>query len=126
MEKTRHYEFEGIILEIPLCYDALSGMYLEVYPDFIEDPVRTPEGCPVLFAGEDACHYAESADGGSCPDCGSCRFFRPAAPHTWIGVCGHEKQRCPPKSTPAGDSGEGTGDPPEKGQSQTGIGSPKD
>ncbi len=93
MEKKRHYEFEGVVLEIPLRYDALSGMYIEMYPDFISNPVRTPEGYPVLFSGEDACSYAEADDGGECLDCSSCRFFRPAASHTWIGVCGHEKKR---------------------------------
>lgn len=93
MEKTRHYEFEGVALEIPLRYDELARMYIEVYPDFIQDPVYTPAGCPVLFVGEDACPHAQASDGGSCPDCGACRFFRPAASRTWIGVCGHEKNR---------------------------------
>ena len=93
MEKTRRYEFEGVTLEIPLRYDARSRMYLEEYPDFIKDPVYTPEGCPILFAGEDACPHAEAADADECLDCGSCRFFRPAGPHTWIGVCGHKKKR---------------------------------
>ena len=93
MEKTRHYEFEGVALEIPLRYDELAHMYIEVYPDFTQDPVYTPEGCPVLFVGEDACPYAQASDSGSCPDCGACRFFRPAHSRAWIGVCGHEKNR---------------------------------
>ena len=93
MDKTRHYEFEGVTLEIPLHYDPRSDRYLEEYPDFISNPVYTPAGCQVLFAGEDACPYAEADDGGECPDCGSCRYFRLAGAHTWIGVCGHEKRR---------------------------------
>ena len=93
MEKVRRYEFEGVILEIPLRYDAQSQIYLEEYPDFIENPVYTPAGCPVYFTGEDACLFAEAAEGEECPDCGSCRLLRPADPHTWFGVCGHEKKR---------------------------------
>lgn len=93
MEKTRRYEFEGIALEVPLRYDPLSGLYIEEYPDFREHPVYTGEGCPVLFVGEDACPYGEPKDGGTCPDCGACRYFRPAGPHTWIGVCSHAKWR---------------------------------
>ena len=91
MKKSRSYTFEGVRLEIPLQYDERAGMYLEQYPDFIQNPVYTPAGCRVMFSGEDACSYAEAAEEGSCPDCGSCRFFRPAGPHTWIGVCGHSK-----------------------------------
>ena len=93
MEKARRYEFEGVVLEIPLRYDALSRMYIEEYPDFIQNPVYTPEGYPVLFMGEDACPHGQSTDGTACSDCSSCRFYRPAGPSTWIGVCGHEKQR---------------------------------
>lgn len=93
MKKIRRYEIEGITLEIPLRFDALSQIYIEEYPDFIRNPVYTKSGCPVLFIGEDACTLAEASDGGCCPDCGSCRFFRPADAHTWIGLCTHEKQR---------------------------------
>lgn len=97
MKKIRRYEIEGITLEIPLRFDALSQIYIEEYPDFIRNPVYTKSGCPVLFIGEDACTLAEASDGGCCPDCGSCRFFRPADSHTWIGICTHEKHRfgCP-------------------------------
>lgn len=93
MEAIRRYEFEGCILEIPLRYDERSCMYIEEYPDFVKNPVYTPEGCPVYFVGEDACPYAEAASGTDCPDCGSCRYFRPAESHSWIGVCGNGKKR---------------------------------
>ena len=93
MDKTRHYEFEGVAIEIPLRYDPLSKMYIEEYPDFTQNPVYTPEGCPVLFIGEDACKYGEADDGEKCSDCGSCKYYRPAGTHTWIGVCGHKMRR---------------------------------
>lgn len=96
MDHSRHYEFEGIALEIPMHYDPLSHMYIEEYPDFVEHPIYTAEGYPVLFIGEDACPLSEAADGETCSDCGSCRYFRPAGPRTWIGVCGHEKRRRTP------------------------------
>ncbi|HIR50921.1 MAG TPA: hypothetical protein IAA53_06510 [Candidatus Avoscillospira avicola] len=92
MELTRQYNLEGTVLEIPLRYDSLSHMYLEVYPDFIQNPVYTPAGQPILFTGEDACALARSADGEPCLDCGSCRYYRQAA-ETLIGVCGHEQKR---------------------------------
>ena len=38
MELIRHYEIEGLGLDIPLVYDTLSHMYLEMYPDFVEHP----------------------------------------------------------------------------------------
>ena len=92
MDKTRRYNIEGTSLEIPLRYDEFARMYVEDYPDFAENPVYTPEGCPILFTGEDACPYGEPADSEPCIDCGSCRFYR-QAPGTWIGVCGREERR---------------------------------
>ena len=95
MEKTRQYNIEGVLLEIPLHYDELAGRDIEIFPDFIENPVYTPKGCPVLFTGEDACEYGEAPNGVPCIDCDSCRFYR-QAPGTLIGVCGHEQKRCNP------------------------------
>lgn len=92
MELIRHYEIEGLGLDIPLVYDTLSHMYLEMYPDFVEHPAYTPGGQPIYFTGEDACPLARAADGGECLDCGSCRYYR-QAPGTLIGVCGHEQKR---------------------------------
>ncbi len=93
MEQIRRYHFEGVTLDIPLHYDEKAGIYIEDYPDFVERPVWTPKGYPVMFAGEDACIHAEEATPGGCPDCGSCRHYRRAGEHTWIGVCGHEFRR---------------------------------
>ncbi len=93
MDRVRRYEFEGVVLDIPLRFDEKSGMDIEIYPDFIEQPLYTPAGNRVMFAGEDACPSAREATAGGCPDCGSCIYYRRAARQTWIGVCGNpEKQ----------------------------------
>jgi hypothetical protein len=91
MGKTRQYNIEGMLLEILLCYDELTGKEIENFPDFIENPVYTPDGCPILFTGEDACEYGEPKEGESCLDCGSCRFYR-QVPNSLLGVCKHKKK----------------------------------
>ncbi len=93
MEKTRRYEIEGLMIDIPVRDDERSGKTIEVYPDFIENPVWTPTGYRVLFSGTDACPLSEEASEGGCPDCGSCRYFKRAAEHTWFGVCTNELKR---------------------------------
>lgn len=93
MVKLRRYEFEGLVLDIPMHYDEQAKIYIEEYPDFIENPVYTPLGYPVMFAGEDACAEAEELTPGGCPDCGSCKWWRKAAEHSWIGVCGNDKKK---------------------------------
>ncbi len=84
---TRRYELDGLILEIPLHYDETSKIYIEDYSAYLEKSVYTPGGHPVMFAGEDACSHASEATPGGCPDCGSCRYYRRAGEHTWIGIC---------------------------------------
>ncbi len=93
MEQFRQYEFEGVNLRIPLRYDERSGIYIEDYPDFTENPIWTSAGNPVMFAGEDACSDALEASPGGCPDCGSCVYYHSADKHSWIGVCTLEKKR---------------------------------
>lgn len=93
MEKTKKYSVEGMSLTIPLRYDKMSGKYIEVYPDFVENPVYTPEGYPIMLTIEDACECGEKRNAKEPPvDCGSCRFYR-QLPNTLIGVCGHEKRK---------------------------------
>ncbi len=93
MEKTKKYNVEGALLTIPLRYDEKSGKYMEVYPDFINNPVYTPEGHQIILTLEDACAFGEQKDTAEpLVDCGSCRFYR-QAPNTLIGVCGHEKKQ---------------------------------
>ncbi len=87
MNETRKYEIEGLVIEIPIHYDGKANMYIEDYPDFIENPIYTPSGHRVLFSGTDACPFAVEATDGGCPDCGSCRFYKRAAEHTWFGIC---------------------------------------
>ncbi len=90
MDKTRKYEIEGLIIEIPIYEDEKTGKIIEVYPDFIETPVLTAMGHRVLFCGTDACAIAVEAYPGGCLDCGSCKYFKRAAEHTWFGVCSNK------------------------------------
>lgn len=93
MEKTKTYHVEGATLTIPLRYDETSGRYMEVYPDFIKEPVCTPEGHPIMLTLEDACACGEQKDANEpLVDCGSCRFYRQLQ-NTLIGVCRCEKKR---------------------------------
>ncbi len=93
MKQTRRYEFEGLSIDIPFHFDEKTGIYIEDYPDFVESPIWTPEGYRVMFAGEDACDYAQESSPGGCPDCGSCKFYQSAAEHTWFGVCKNDSQK---------------------------------
>ncbi len=92
MEDSRIYELEGFVFNIPLIYDQRSGRSIEDYSEFIENQLFTPDGSPIMFAGEDACTFAQEESPGGCPDCGSCRFYKRAAEHTWIGICKCEER----------------------------------
>ncbi len=85
--RVKRYNFEGITLDIPLYYDEQTKMYIEYYPDFIQNPTWTSEGHRVLFSGTDACPLSEENGSGDCPDCGSCKHFKLVAEHTWVGIC---------------------------------------
>ncbi len=87
------YEVEGLLLQIPLTYDEASGKHIEDYSEYIENQRFTPRGSPIMFAGEDACSFAQEASPGGCPDCGSCLFYQRAAEHTWIGICTSDKRK---------------------------------
>ncbi len=93
MAETRRYEFDGLILDVPIHYDDQANMYIEDYPDFVENPTFTSKGHRVFFAGTDACSFAEERTPGGCPDCGGCRHYRRLSEHTWIGVCQHSYHR---------------------------------
>ena len=92
MEKVKTYNVEGAALTIPLRYDETSGKYMEVYPDFIQNPIYTPEGYPIMLTLEDACAFGEKKDANEAlVDCGSCRFYRQLH-NSLIGVCRCEKK----------------------------------
>ncbi len=91
MAETRRYELDGIVVDIPIYYDDQAKMYIEDYPDFIENPIWTASGYRVLFSGTDACKHAEETNQGGCSDCASCKFYESAAEHTWFGMCKHKK-----------------------------------
>ncbi len=93
MDDLRQYKIDGMILTIPLYYDELSDKYIEDYTQWIDNKLFTPKGHPIMFAGEDACKYAEEETPGGCPDCGSCKFYRRAGTHTWIGICKNKRNR---------------------------------
>ncbi|MCD8312512.1 MAG: hypothetical protein LUD44_07820 [Firmicutes bacterium] len=92
-KKTRHYEFEGAVFDIPMYYDELTGVYIEEYRNFNENPVWTADGFPITHAVEDVCPYGEWDHPSRCSDCGSCRFYSHIAEHTRIGVCRQEKNK---------------------------------
>lgn len=93
MSKVNRYEFEGAVVEIPLRWDERSRQFVEDYSDFIENPVRTPAGCPILLTIEDACPHADMVDDGPLSiDCGSCRYYH-QFPGSLLGICKNEKRR---------------------------------
>ena len=67
--------------------------YLEDYREVIDNPVRTPEGRPILFTFDDACAYAEMVDSEpTSVECSTCCYFR-HTPGSLLGVCHNEKMR---------------------------------
>ncbi|MCD8364605.1 MAG: hypothetical protein LUC83_02095 [Clostridiales bacterium] len=91
MRKDRTYILDGMELRVPLRTDRKPGRPTEDYREWIENTVYTPLGHRIMFSGTDACSYAEETTPGGCPDCGSCRFYRRAGEHTWIGMCVYEE-----------------------------------
>ena len=63
---------------------------IPIYPCFIEEPVFTPEGRPLVTRMQDACeHYTTTGEGdGWCADCIYC-----LGNHQQIGVCQCEHRR---------------------------------
>lgn len=87
MAETRRYEFDGLTIDIPIHFDEQCKIYIEDYPDFIENPIWTKSGYRVLFSGCDACELAVDKESGECLDCAACKFFKHAGEHTWFGCC---------------------------------------
>ncbi len=91
--KSRHYEFRGTVLNIPMFYDELAQMYIEEYRNFNEEPAWTADGCPFIHSVEDPCPHGEWETPGRSNTCGECRYFKQIAEHTLIGICQQQKRR---------------------------------
>ena len=103
MNRVNRYHVMGEDLEVPLRWEENSQTYVEDYRDYMEQPVRTPAGRPILLTFEDACPEARMAeDDPEGIDCGACRYYH-QFPGSLLGVCGNEKRRS-------------TGTPPEQGR----------
>lgn len=93
MERTRRYEIEGEMVEIPLRWDEHTQTYVEDYDSVIEYPIYTPSGRPILLTIEDACSHADMVDDDPAGiDCGSCRHYH-QFPGSLLGMCRHEAMR---------------------------------
>ncbi len=89
---SREYAFEGMTLKVPIYFDERTKKWIEDYQTFIEMRVYTPTGRPIMFAGEDACPFAEEETPGGCPDCGSCKYYRRVAAQSWLGWCTRQQE----------------------------------
>ena len=95
MKQFHQYAFEGEVIEVTVYWDNQLQREVEDYADYIQQPVYTPAGRPILLTIEDACPYADTVDGGlACIDCGSCRHYY-QFPGSLLGVCKNEKRRAP-------------------------------
>lgn len=103
-KKSRHYEFEGAVLDMPMFYDELAGRYIEEYRNFNEEPAWTADGCPIMHSVEDACTYGEWDEPSRCNTCGECKFFKFIAQHSLLGVCRQKKQLWANKITERGSN----------------------
>ncbi len=92
MENVRRYSIDGFELVVPVYRDDFSGKLLEDYSKWLDSDRYTTAGHLIRCSPLDACEYGESADDKPCVECAACRFYKRAAPHTWIGVCKHEKR----------------------------------
>ncbi len=93
MDKVRKYEVDGLTVEIPIYYYEPGRKYIEAYPDFEGNPVYTPNGRPLTESVSDACKFGEMTEPVAVPDCGTCKYYHPAAEGTLFGVCDCEYRR---------------------------------
>ena len=93
MDKVNRYEFEGEVIEVPVCWDDDLQRETEDYEDYLDGTGCTPSGRPILLTIEDACPHAEMVDDDPASiDCGSCRHYH-QIPGSLLGVCDNEKRR---------------------------------
>ena len=104
MEQYNRYEFEGEVVEVPVCWDDHLQREVEDYEDYYDGPVYTTAGSPVLLTIEDACPEAEMVDDDPASiDCGSCRHYH-QFPGSLLGVCNNEKRRKKRRARRSGQS----------------------
>ena len=93
MDKVNRYEFEGEVIEVPVCWDDDLQRETEDYEDYLDGTGCTPSGRPILLTIEDACSHADMVDDDPASiDCGSCRHYH-QFPGSLLGVCDNEKRR---------------------------------
>ncbi len=84
-------KLHGVAFEIRYGYYEeidRTGEPVEIYPDFVENPVYTDDGYPFVTAMQDACSHHRSHRRATEPDCGSCQYLERGV--ELIGIC-----RCP-------------------------------
>ena len=84
--KTRLYRLDGDTVEVSFNYDENQNRFFGNYPDFSENPRRTPSGKSWVNVTLDGCKFADSEFG----DCGSCPYFRCEKDGDLIGICENE------------------------------------
>lgn len=84
-------ELHGARFEIKYgYYEEIERQHepIEIYPDFVRDPVYTDDGFPFVTLMQDACENYETDAGDHDHDCISCVYMEPG--DELIAVC-----RCP-------------------------------
>ena len=74
-------------------YDDMdrSGPPDVIYPDFIEDPVFSDSGEPIVTMMQDACpHYKSGSKRTDDNTCGECDYFSRGA--EWFGICKDQRK----------------------------------
>ena len=84
-------ELHGVTFEIRYgYYEEIDRRYepMEIYPDFIKNPVFTNDGCPFVTLMQEPCKYFKGAGKELDRDCSNCKYMERG--DELIAVC-----RCP-------------------------------
>lgn len=87
--RVRTYRLDGDVLEIVSRYDESSGLWIEDYIDFDDEPRYTPQGRPWKCVTTIDCPYSDPVY----RDCGTCPWLIKEEPTDLIGVCDHRELR---------------------------------
>ena len=74
----KNIELHGAVFEIRYgYYEDIDRKYdpVEIYPDFIKNPVYTNEGYPFITLMQSPCEHFEITGNNSDADCGSCKYM---------------------------------------------------